>query len=161
MRWVEYDPETEKFTVTVQDLKNDHTYSEEFDYVVAANGHFSTPNVPDFEGLKMFPGRVLHAHDFRDALEFKGKDVLLIGASYSAEDIGVQCHKYGANSITFSYRTAPMGFDWPDGFEEKPLLQKVEGNTAHFADGTTKEVDASCCARATRTTTRSCPTAFA
>ncbi len=142
VRWVSYDPDTEKFTVTVHDLVNDHIYSEQFDYVVAANGHFSTPYVPDFEGLRMFPGRVLHAHDFRDALEFKGKDVLLIGSSYSAEDIGTQCHKYGANSITFSYRTAPMGFHWPEGFEEKPLLQKTVGNIAHFADGSTKKVDA-------------------
>ncbi|MEG6508840.1 NAD(P)/FAD-dependent oxidoreductase [Methyloligella sp. 2.7D] len=142
VRSVEYSPETEKFTVTVHDLPNDKVYSEEFDYVVTANGHFSTPNIPEFEGLQMFPGRVLHAHDFRDALEFKGKDVLLIGASYSAEDIGVQCHKYGANSITFSYRTSPMGFDWPEGFEEKPLLQKLVGNVAHFADGSTKKIDA-------------------
>ena len=36
-------------------------------------------------------GRVLHAHDMRDATEFKGKDLLLIGTSYSAEDIASQC----------------------------------------------------------------------
>ncbi len=142
VRWVQYSPETKKFTVTVKNLPEDRIYSEEFDYVVVANGHFSTPNMPEFEGLSMFPGRVLHAHDFRDALEFKGKDVLLVGSSYSAEDIGTQCHKYGANSITFSYRTKPMGFDWPEGFEEKPLLKKTVGNVAHFSDGSTKKVDA-------------------
>ena len=49
---------------------------------------------------------MLHAHDFRDACEFEGKDLLLIGSSYSAEDIGTQCYKYGAKSVTFSYRTA-------------------------------------------------------
>ena len=31
---------------------NDRTYSEEFDYVVVASGHFSTPNVPYFEGFE-------------------------------------------------------------------------------------------------------------
>lgn len=46
-----------------------------------------------------FGGRILHAHDFRDALEFKGKNVLLVGSSYSAEDIGSQCYKYGAKQI--------------------------------------------------------------
>ena len=51
---------------------------EKFDYVVVATGHFSTPNIPYFEGLEKFPGRVLHAHDFRDALEFKGEDILLV-----------------------------------------------------------------------------------
>ena len=142
VRFVEYSGETGKFTVTVDDLVADEVSSEEFDYVVIATGHFSTPNVPQFEGFETFNGRVLHAHDFRDALEFKDKDILIIGTSYSAEDIGSQCYKYGAKSITCSHRTAPMGFHWPDNFKEVPILTKVEGKTAHFKDGSTKDVDA-------------------
>jgi trimethylamine monooxygenase len=69
-------------------------------------------------------------------------DLLLIGTSYSAEDIGSQCWKYGAKSITVSHRTAAMGSDWPDNWAEVPLLTKVVGNTAHFKDGTTRDVDA-------------------
>ena len=34
-----------------------------------------------------------------------------------------------------------MGFGWPDNWEEKPALIKVSGNTTHFADGSTKDVD--------------------
>lgn len=139
---VEYDEDTGKFTVTVRELEHDRLVSEEFDYVVVATGHFSTPNAPSFEGLNQFPGRVLHAHDFRDACEFAGKDLLLVGSSYSAEDIGTQCYKYGAKSVTFSYRSEPMGYDWPEAFNEKPLLKRVEGNTAHFVDGTSCDVDA-------------------
>lgn len=141
-RWVEWKPELKQFAVTVKDLKADQVTTELFDYVINASGHFSTPNVPQFEGLEKFPGRVLHAHDFRDAVEFQGKDVLLVGSSYSAEDIGIQCHKYGAKSITFCYRTRPMGFKWPAGTSERPLLTKVTGKTAYFKDGTSKEVDA-------------------
>lgn len=132
----------DKFTVSVCDLPNDRDYSEEFDHVIVCTGHFSTPNVPYFEGFDEFKGRVLHAHDFRDAMEFADKDILIVGTSYSAEDIGSQCWKYGAKSITVSHRTAAMGYDWPDNWTELPLLQKVDGNTAHFKDGTTKDVDA-------------------
>jgi trimethylamine monooxygenase len=142
VRNVEFSDESGIFTVTAHNLTDDQTYTEEFDYVVVATGHFSTPNVPNYEGFSHFNGRILHAHDFRDALEFKGQDLLVIGSSYSAEDIGSQCYKYGAKSITSSYRTAPMGFKWPDNWEEKPALLKVDGNTAHFADGSTKDVDA-------------------
>ncbi|MEL6219744.1 MAG: NAD(P)/FAD-dependent oxidoreductase [Pseudomonadota bacterium] len=144
VRWVEFDEATQKFTVTVCDLPASRVYSEEFDNVVVATGHFSTPNVPHFEGLEQFNGRVLHAHDFRDAVEFKDKDILIIGTSYSAEDIGSQCWKYGAKSITVSHRTAPMGYDWPDNWKEVPLLTKVDPNTktVHFKDGTSREVDA-------------------
>ena len=142
VRNVEFSDETDTFAVTAHNLTDDQSYTEEFDYVVVATGHFSTPNVPDYEGFSHFNGRILHAHDFRDALEFKGQDLLVIGSSYSAEDIGSQCYKYGAKSITSSYRTAPMGFKWPDNWEEKPALLKVDGNTAYFADGSSKDVDA-------------------
>jgi trimethylamine monooxygenase len=131
-----------KFSVTVKDLPADNEYTEEFDHVICASGHFSTPNVPEFEGFETFKGRVLHAHDFRDALEFKDQDILIVGTSYSAEDIGSQCWKYGAKSITVSHRTAAMGYDWPDNWAEVPLLTKVVGKTAHFKDGTSRDIDA-------------------
>ena len=142
VRWVEYNEDKGNFSVTVQNLVEDHSYTEEFDHVIVASGHFSTPNVPTFEGLETFNGRVMHAHDFRDALEFKDKNLLLIGTSYSAEDIGSQCYKYGAKSITCSHRTGPMGFHWPDNFEEVPLLTKVDKNTCTFKDGSSKQIDA-------------------
>ena len=142
VRNVAYDDATGKFTVTAENLPEAHEYDEVFDHVVVATGHFSTPNVPDFPGFKTFNGRVLHAHDFRDALEFRDKDILIIGTSYSAEDIGSQCWKYGCKSVTVSHRTAPMGYKWPDNWKEVPLLQKVQGNTCTFKDGSTKDVDA-------------------
>ncbi|MGR3913470.1 MAG: NAD(P)/FAD-dependent oxidoreductase [Gammaproteobacteria bacterium] len=142
VRRVTYSKDSGRFSVTAHDVKNDKVTSEEFDFVAVASGHFSTPNTPYFEGFETFDGRLLHAHDFRDALQFKGKDILLIGTSYSAEDIGSQCHKYGAKSVTCSHRTAPMGFHWPDTWREVPLLTKVEGGTATFQDGSTQHVDA-------------------
>ena len=141
VRMVDYDKKKKKFAVTVHDRPKERMYTEEFDYVICASGHFSTPHVPFFPGLEAFNGRVLHAHDFRDALEFKGKNILIVGRSYSAEDIGSQCWKYGAKSVTTTYRSAPMGFKWPSNFEERPLLQKVEGKTAYFKDGSSKNVD--------------------
>ena len=142
VRLVEYDKDSGKFNVTVKDLRKDETQTEAFDYVICATGHFSVPNVPEFPGFDKFPGRVLHAHDFRDANEFVGKNILLVGSSYSAEDIGTQCHKYGARSITFSYRTKPMGFQWPASFDERPLMTHVQGKRAYFKDGSSKDVDA-------------------
>jgi len=142
VRHVSYDDATGMFRVTAHDLDKDVEYTEEFDHVVVATGHFSTPNVPYFQGFETFNGRVLHAHDFRDAMEFKDKDILIIGTSYSAEDIGSQCWKYGCKSVTVSHRTAPMGYKWPDNWKEVPLLQKVDKNTATFKDGSTAQVDA-------------------
>lgn len=141
-RWVNFDETTKKFKLELDDLKHNRTYSEEFDYLIVASGHFSTPNMPYFEGIENFLGTVMHAHDFRGADQFKGRDLLLIGSSYSAEDIGVQCYKHGANSVTLSYRSNPIGLDWPEGMKEVPLVTHFENDIAHFKDGTTEKFDA-------------------
>lgn len=142
VRWVEFNEKTKKFKMVLDNLKNDKTYSEEFDYLVVASGHFSTPNMPYFKGIEHFPGQVMHAHDFRGADPYKDQDLLIIGSSYSAEDIGVQCHKHGAKSVTLSYRSNPIGVNWPDGIKEVPLLTHFEDDIAHFKDGTSARFDA-------------------
>ncbi|MEL7463301.1 MAG: NAD(P)/FAD-dependent oxidoreductase [Pseudomonadota bacterium] len=131
-----------KFEVTARDTKNDSENTEVFDYLVVASGHFSTPNYPYYPGFEKFGGRILHAHDFRDALEFKGQDLLIIGTSYSAEDIGSQCWKYGCKSIVQSCRSGKTGYAWPDNWEELGGVSHVEGNTVHFTDGETRDVHA-------------------
>ena len=141
VQWVSHVPATDTFQVLSADLETGDEQLEEFDWVIVATGHFSTPNMPEYPGYDSFPGRILHAHDFRDAVEFAGRDVLVIGSSYSAEDIASQCWKYGANSVVCTSRHGPMGFDWPDGISEKPILERVDGRTVHFTDGTSTDVD--------------------
>jgi len=142
VRDVRFDEASGLFTITARNTATDSETVEEFDHVIVASGHFSVPNVPEYPGFDKFNGRILHAHDFRDAREFEGKDILIMGSSYSAEDIGSQCWKYGAKSIVSCYRSAPMGYDWPDNWDEVPALDRVEGKTAHFVDGTSRDVDA-------------------
>ena len=67
---------------------------------------------------------VLHAQDFQKC-EFEGQDILIVGSSYSAEDIGSQCWKYG-KTVTISYRNNPIGYDWPLNFSEVPNLLFVK-----------------------------------
>ncbi|MDE2791169.1 MAG: NAD(P)/FAD-dependent oxidoreductase [Paracoccaceae bacterium] len=142
VRDVRFDSGSGQFSVVARDKVSDSESEERFDHVVVATGHFSSPNVPYYDGFESFNGRILHAHDFRDAREFIGMDILILGTSYSAEDIGSQCWKYGCKSVTVAHRTAPMGFDWPDNWKEVPKLDRVRGKTAHFIDGTSRDVDA-------------------
>ncbi|MGO2139038.1 MAG: NAD(P)-binding domain-containing protein [Leucobacter sp.] len=142
VRLVTFDDATQQFSVTSEHLPTGETTTETFDHVIVASGHFSFPFTPSVDGIETFPGFVTHAHDFRGAEALAGKDVLVMGSSYSAEDIGSQAYKMGAKSVTASYRTAPMGYEWPERFEERHGLQRFEGSTAFFADGTSKDVDA-------------------
>ena len=61
--------------------------SQDFDAVVVSNGHYSEPNTPDIPGMGSFPGIQLHSHNYRDPEAFRGKSVLVIGASNSGLDI--------------------------------------------------------------------------
>lgn len=138
-----YNPKTDDFTVLVKDLENDVILdAERFDYVVVSSGHYSTPNAPSFAGIEGFPGHVSHSHDFRDANSYSGQNVLIIGASHSAEDIALQLVKYGAKSVICSWRTRPMEYKFPSQVQERPLLLRLEGKTTHFKDGTSGVVDA-------------------
>ncbi|TRY75627.1 hypothetical protein TCAL_14598 [Tigriopus californicus] len=101
---VTYNANSDKFSVVTKNHKADMlNKAEEFDY--------------------KFPGRVLHAHDFRDTVEFKDKRLLIVGASYSAEDIALQCIKYGAKNIICSYRTKPWALNGRPLFQSAPLDQ--------------------------------------
>jgi len=142
VRDVVFNKERDTFSVCVKDLVEDQVMEpEEFDYVLVCTGHFSVPHVPDFTGIDRFPGRVMHAHDFRDANEFTGKTLLLIGSSYSAEDIALQLIKYGASKVIITWRSRAMGFKWPEEVEERPLVQRFEGKTAHFKDGSEADIE--------------------
>ena len=142
VRDVHYDEDDNRFIIRSVHLPDNTDSEEAFDYLIVATGHFSVPHVPQFDGIDRFPGRVIHGHDFRDAVEFSGQRLLVIGASYSAEDIALQSLKYGAASVSCSYRTGPMGFRWPQGIEELPLVERFEGKTVHFSGGDTREIDA-------------------
>jgi trimethylamine monooxygenase len=142
VRDVRFHHDTNQFEVISRNNQQDTENTDFFDYLVVATGHFSTPNVPYYEGFDSFNGRILHAHDFRDAREFTSKNILILGTSYSAEDIGSQCWKYGCKSVIVAHRTAPMGFDWPENWKEVPALVKTVGNKAFFKDGSESEIDA-------------------
>ena len=131
-----------QFELTSINKKENKITKEIFDYVVVSTGHFSVPYIPEYEGMKSFPGRILHGHDFRDAEEFRNKEVVVLGSSYSAEDIALQCYKYGAKSVTIGYRNNPMGFKWPNGMKEVHYLDRLEGSKAIFKDGHKQNADA-------------------
>ena len=77
----------DKFEIGYHDKVNNKVLNDTFDYVVVSSGHFSVPFIPEYEGMNSFPGRIMHSHDFRDAEEFRGKDVIVLGRG-SGLDVG-------------------------------------------------------------------------
>jgi cation diffusion facilitator CzcD-associated flavoprotein CzcO len=75
--------------------------------VVVTMGHQHTPWLPDWPGRQGFPGRVLHASEYRSAEDFAGADVLVIGAGCSAMDIAYDLAVGGAARVKVAVRTQP------------------------------------------------------
>ena len=125
-------------TITTEGVQTKKT----FDYVVVATGHFSWPNEPSFKGEETFLGKVMHAHDYQDGRLYKDQRVLCIGGSYSSEDIALQCWKFGSKFAHITHRREDnMGFEWPEGVIERPILTDIKGSTVTFKDGTTEDYD--------------------
>ncbi|KAL4217582.1 hypothetical protein ACF0H5_022324 [Mactra antiquata] len=143
VRWIKFDDLTKKYTVTVNNLKMGETREEMFTHIVVAVGIYNTPFILDIPGMDKFNGRLFHSHDFRDATEFKGQKVLLIGSGYSGEDIALQLMKFGATKISLSYKSVPKNATciMPQEIEEKPLVIKLDAKKAYFIDGTKEEFD--------------------
>jgi len=63
---------------------------EAFDAVAVCNGHYAEPRVPPLPGLKAWPGRLMHSHNYREPSPFRGRRVALLGASASALDLSAE-----------------------------------------------------------------------
>jgi trimethylamine monooxygenase len=68
---------------------------------------------------------------------------LVIGTSYSAEDIACIAYKNGAKRIVCCHRdpNKPMAYKWPQNFSTHLVPTKVDGKNVHFPDGEVIEVD--------------------
>lgn len=47
------------------------TSTQVYDAVVVANGHYSRTRLPDIPGQAVFPGEVMHSHNYRSPERFK------------------------------------------------------------------------------------------
>ena len=133
-------------------------HNESYDYVIIANGHFSTPNEPVFEGKETFTGSQFHIHNFRkfDDKDFKGKNVLLVGARYSATDLINHMFFYGTkdrinpNQVFITSRdasTLSKSEMYSELISEGSLkvksgnIVKIDQDTVHFGDGSEEKID--------------------
>ena len=68
--------------------------------------------------------------------------MLLIGSSLSAHDIALTLVKYGAKSVTISWRSKKPNAAWPNKVTYSPLLTKVDENgVAYFRDDSSRKID--------------------
>ncbi|HEX3760097.1 MAG TPA: NAD(P)/FAD-dependent oxidoreductase [Kofleriaceae bacterium] len=75
-------------------------------FVVLATGPLSSPNLPTFDGLEQFAGRVLHSAAWpHEPLELRGRDIAVIGTGSSGVQL-IPILAEQARSLTVFQRTA-------------------------------------------------------
>lgn len=142
VRRVEYNADTDTFTVLVHHLLEDkEELISNFTHVIVASGIFSVANVPAFPGMDIFKGRILHSCDFRAVSLFLGKKILILGAGRAAKDLAVTGVKFGADKIICSWKTSTTTHEWPEGVEKRPTVERFDENMAYFRDGSSADID--------------------
>ncbi|MEO5758801.1 MAG: NAD(P)/FAD-dependent oxidoreductase [Mesorhizobium sp.] len=104
-----------QFGVTVEEVlfKGDHWAVETSAgprlarHVVIATGRDQQPFIPEWKGMKDFPGRIIHAADFGDVGNYAGKKVLVVGAGNSGFDALNHLASANAAAVWLSARNGP------------------------------------------------------
>jgi cation diffusion facilitator CzcD-associated flavoprotein CzcO len=73
--------------------------------VVIAVGRDGLPSIPAWEGAEVFSGRIIHAADFGDALEYTGKSVLVVGGGNSGFDVLNHLSRVETKQVWLSMRS--------------------------------------------------------
>ncbi len=98
-----------KWQITI--LQNEKERTEFFTDLVVCNGHHSVPRMPEYPGN--FTGEFIHSHNYKKAVPFADKKVLVIGGGNSACDVAVETSRVSKKtSISWrrGYRIIPKFF---------------------------------------------------
>jgi putative flavoprotein involved in K+ transport len=101
IKQVNYDPDRDLWIITSIDGKRFESRA-----VVMAIGGCRIPVIPKWEGMESFPGEIIHSSKFKNAQDFAGKHVLVIGTGNSAAEIASRLTEH-ASHVTVSGRTPP------------------------------------------------------
>ncbi|XP_027124333.1 flavin-containing monooxygenase FMO GS-OX-like 8 [Coffea arabica] len=63
---------------------------ELFDAVVVATGHYSQPRLPTIKGMEAWKRKQIHSHVYRVPEPFRNEVVVVVGNSYSGQDISIE-----------------------------------------------------------------------
>ena len=71
--------------------------------IIVCNGHYSIPAFADIVDIEKFKGTVIHSHDYRRNSAFSGRNVAVLGAAASGQDIGLEIAQV-ADKVPYPHR---------------------------------------------------------
>ena len=147
VEFVRYGDDKRKFKISTRDMLTGEEVVEEFDKCIWAGGENGRPKLPEAM-LKMFreggfSGKMIHSSDTADfENDVKGKQILLIGGSYSAEDLALMAVKCSAEKVYISSRQHDNVVSWTSAWPynkievleaQTPVRVTEDGRCIQFA----------------------------
>ncbi|CAG2238364.1 unnamed protein product [Mytilus edulis] len=101
------------------------------------------PNVPPFPGIDAFQGRLLHSRDYRQAEEFKGQNVAVVGSSYSGKDVARQLSDF-ADKVYLTHIDEPIKTVYKNGnvIEKNLGIREIKESSIVLENGKEVHLDA-------------------
>lgn len=97
-----------KWRITVRNLKTDQVTTQLFDFLISATGRYSTPSRLtnlDYAPFLKKGGKVMPAQQYRSAINYANKKVLVVGGSFTAIDIALDLISAASTPVVVSCRT--------------------------------------------------------
>lgn len=126
----------------------DYWWTESFDGLIVASGHYAVPYIPDMPGLKEFaatyPGSVEHTKQYRGPERYRDKKVITVGASVSAADTAVGLIDTAKSPIHAVVRGKYNIYFGDEAFKHPKIQRRAAiarissengDRTVHFEDG--------------------------
>ncbi|KAI8391792.1 uncharacterized protein BYT42DRAFT_610980 [Radiomyces spectabilis] len=129
--------------------KEGRKYTEEYDAVVVASGHYTVPHIPAIDGIVHASKklRIMHSRDYRYPDAYRDQNLVVIGGGPSARDIVRETSSY-AKRIYHSMRTedgallSAQGSSLPNVQSTTVLTRFNEDGSIECQNGTIlKDVD--------------------
>ena len=128
------------WTITVHDITQNRTYTQQFDIVILCPGRHSVPLWPQIKSMHQFNGSIIHSHDYRCREPYTGQRVAVVGGGPSGIDICLELSKV-ADDVIFINRTKHFQ-PLPDnvhqinaslqGFKQKSIVIRKDDKTVEF-----------------------------
>ncbi|KAF3009587.1 hypothetical protein E8E13_006232 [Curvularia kusanoi] len=100
------------WSVVSRALQTSEVFTEKYDAVIVANGHFITPFIPDIARIadwnNSYPGLISHSKYYRRPEEFAQKKVIVVGNSASGADISNQIADHCALPLLWSSKSTNL-----------------------------------------------------
>lgn len=137
---VVYNDETSKFQVTTHDTRTGIASMAWFDKCVWAAGANGEPHMPQglLQNFDGFQGKIIHSSNtstFRD--DVRGKRVLMVGGSYSAEDLALMACKLGVERVFIASRADDNAITWTGQWPDDKVECLLSCTPAKVENGST------------------------